>query len=180
MLAEWWQEPSQNVGYLESVKIWSQIDSLSDFHNNRAGGKAANGQDVSYWFGPRQSSSKYKIDGLFEAAVIFNPLWAKNGIALCGSDSGATYSQILEKKCLTVDKKGNVFAMGAMSSGAGLIVKSGPTLLQSVFAQSYRQPLKTPYSSSAACDPGEFSDDINYHYVCVRKNKWKRVKLDDF
>ena len=40
--------------------------------------------------------------------------------------------------------------------------------------------LSTPSSSSASCTTGEFTDDANYHYVCVSTNKWKRVALSDF
>ncbi|MDI2091207.1 hypothetical protein [Commensalibacter oyaizuii] len=40
--------------------------------------------------------------------------------------------------------------------------------------------LSTPSSSTASCIAGEFKDDTNYHYVCVAKDKWKRVALSDF
>jgi hypothetical protein len=38
----------------------------------------------------------------------------------------------------------------------------------------------TPASSSAACTQGDFTDDANYHYVCVAANTWKRVALSSF
>lgn len=40
--------------------------------------------------------------------------------------------------------------------------------------------LMTPNSSHAPCNPGDFSDDKNFHYVCVTENHWKRVKLSDW
>ncbi|MDI2091313.1 hypothetical protein [Commensalibacter oyaizuii] len=47
-------------------------------------------------------------------------------------------------------------------------------------AKKIRLQLSTPSSSSESCDVGEFKDDMNYHYVCVATNKWKRVALSDF
>ena len=46
--------------------------------------------------------------------------------------------------------------------------------------RSMQGDLSTPTSSSARCEPGEFSDDASYHYVCVAKSKWKRVELKEF
>ncbi len=40
--------------------------------------------------------------------------------------------------------------------------------------------ISTPASSSAPCTAGQFSDDANYHYVCVATNTWKRVALSTF
>ena len=47
-------------------------------------------------------------------------------------------------------------------------------------ATSYQETLTTPSSSTATCTQGQFSDDANYHYVCVSTNKWRRVALGDF
>lgn len=44
----------------------------------------------------------------------------------------------------------------------------------------YKETLTTPASSTSDCDAGEFTDDANYHYVCVSTNKWRRVALSDF
>jgi hypothetical protein len=41
-------------------------------------------------------------------------------------------------------------------------------------------PLSTPRSSSAPCEVGQFSNDAEFHYVCVAENHWKRVALSDF
>ena len=40
--------------------------------------------------------------------------------------------------------------------------------------------ISTPASSSAACTAGQFTDDANYHYVCVATNTWKRAALSAF
>ncbi|MBS1039050.1 hypothetical protein [Gluconobacter cerinus] len=44
---------------------------------------------------------------------------------------------------------------------------------------SYREKLTSPTSSSP-CKPGQFTDDTNYHYVCVAADKWRRVALSDY
>ncbi|GAJ30024.1 hypothetical protein [Acidomonas methanolica] len=44
----------------------------------------------------------------------------------------------------------------------------------------FQETLTTPSSSSAACTAGQFTDDANYHYVCVATNTWKRVALSSF
>jgi len=49
-----------------------------------------------------------------------------------------------------------------------------------VIAPSYQETLYTPASSSATCTTGQFTDDSNYHYVCVATNTWKRVALSSF
>lgn len=49
-----------------------------------------------------------------------------------------------------------------------------------ITAASYQETLTTPASSSAPCMPGQFTDDSNYHYVCVAKNHWKRTVLSSF
>lgn len=53
--------------------------------------------------------------------------------------------------------------------------------LYAVTASGYfSAPLTTPSSSSAACSPGQFEDDADYHYVCTATNHWRRVALSDF
>ncbi|CAI9121471.1 hypothetical protein LMG32879_002318 [Brytella acorum] len=47
-------------------------------------------------------------------------------------------------------------------------------------AAQFQEALSTPSSSSAQCTAGQFSDDTNYHYVCVAANTWKRVALSAF
>jgi hypothetical protein len=49
-----------------------------------------------------------------------------------------------------------------------------------VQAPGYHETLTTPASSSAVCSAGDFTDDANYHYVCVAANTWKRVALSSF
>jgi hypothetical protein len=47
-------------------------------------------------------------------------------------------------------------------------------------AVTYRETLTTPSSSSATCTAGQFTDDANFHYVCVATNTWKRAALSSF
>ncbi|MEE8660661.1 Peptidase S74 domain-containing protein [Acetobacteraceae bacterium EV16G] len=49
-----------------------------------------------------------------------------------------------------------------------------------VYAKQYVEQLQTPASGSASCTEGQFTDDANYHYVCVGKDHWRRVALSDF
>ena len=49
-----------------------------------------------------------------------------------------------------------------------------------IVAPGYTETLTTPASSSAPCNAGQFTDDANYHYVCVRSGVWKRVALSAF
>ena len=56
----------------------------------------------------------------------------------------------------------------------------GATVGVPLEARSLASPLRTPPSSAAACAPGEFADDANFHYVCVARNRWKRVALSSF
>lgn len=44
-------------------------------------------------------------------------------------------------------------------------------------AGTFFETLTTPASSSAACTVGTFTDDTNFHYVCVATNTWKRVAI---
>ena len=44
----------------------------------------------------------------------------------------------------------------------------------------FTETLHTPASSSAPCTAGQFADDANFHYVCVAKDRWKRVALSEF
>lgn len=47
-------------------------------------------------------------------------------------------------------------------------------------ARHYHEALSTPASGNAPCSAGDFTDDENYHYVCVAKDRWKRVRLEAF
>jgi len=157
MMAEWWQEPTANIGYVESVKLWAQTDSISQAHNATINAPAAAGTDISYWLGPRQSASSFNVDGTFESAIAFNPGWAKNGVALCGASSARhSDAEAAGAGCLTVDQVGTVSAV------------------------AYHEDLRTPSSSRAPCTAGDFVDDADYHYVCVARNRWKRIALSGF
>lgn len=64
----------------------------------------------------------------------------------------------------------------------GTQVSGGANLrgVNGIYAKRYFEELQTPSSSSAACIAGQFTDDANYHYVCVGTNHWRRVALSDF
>lgn len=51
---------------------------------------------------------------------------------------------------------------------------------EGVTASGYTETLTTPASSTSTCTAGQFTDDANYHYVCVATNTWKRAALSSF
>ena len=68
-------------------------------------------------------------------------------------------------------------------SGPGLNIGSGNFTVDgsgNVKAGTYHETLTTPASSSSACNPGDFTDDANFHYVCTAPNTWKRAALTSF
>lgn len=54
------------------------------------------------------------------------------------------------------------------------------TSLATLVAMRYQEKLSTPKSSTAPCSEGQFTDDKNYHYVCVAPNTWKRAALSSW
>lgn len=64
------------------------------------------------------------------------------------------------------------------STGKIGIGTTSPTQMFDVNSNGIRiRTAKTPTSSSAACNQGEMSWDVNYVYVCVASNTWKRAAL---
>lgn len=98
------------------------------------------------------SPTSFSIGGTHSLASIFDSSKSQNGLALNGSYAGA---QIV----------GHNF----------VIYPNG-----NVKAPMFQGKLTTPASSSAPCEPGQFMDDADYHYVCVGANTWKRVALSAF
>jgi hypothetical protein len=81
----------------------------------------------------------------------------------------------------TIPSAGIIDASGY--TGPGLNIGSGNFTVNSsgnVKAAAYHETLTTPASSSSACNPGDFTDDANFHYVCTAPNTWKRVALSSF
>ncbi|MBS0995868.1 hypothetical protein [Gluconobacter cerinus] len=64
----------------------------------------------------------------------------------------------------------------AITSG-GLIATGDINTTGTIYATVFHENLTTPASSSAPCRAGQFTDDTNYHYVCVATNTWKRIAL---
>lgn len=129
MMLQVFQEPTANIGYLEAMEMWSRTDSISQANNSTINGPAAVGEDISYWFVPRQSPTKYNLDGTFESAISFNPNWSKNGVALCGAQSAGYFGTSTEgTACLTVGTWGDVSTSGSVTAGNGLTVNGGTVL----------------------------------------------------
>lgn len=95
-------------------------------------------------------------------------------IALDQDPTGGSYSRFISSRngfLAYTTPIGNVFQV----DDTGDLSTNG-----AISGTSYRETLKTPASSSAACVAGQFTDDTNYHYVCVATNTWKRAALAAF
>jgi len=115
--------------------------------------------------------------GAIGGQVVFNPVGYLYGIGIGagGSFQNPNYGVV-------IDDGGNVnLPHGATSIGM-LKVQSEILTKGNIETTNgyFREPLTTPASSSSPCEPGQFTDDTSYHYVCVAPNKWKRVALTSF
>ncbi|MGV4878696.1 hypothetical protein [Acetobacter indonesiensis] len=100
LLWEWWQQPSTKTTYNEAVKLWARVNAVSQ---PTSANNPVTGQDVSYWLGPRESSTQFSIDGWVLAALGFNPSWSPGGVALCGTNE----TDNTGNACLTVGQDGS-------------------------------------------------------------------------
>jgi hypothetical protein len=64
--------------------------------------------------------------------------------------------------------------IGALDTSGNLCGFTG------VRAGTFQEALTTPASSTAPCTTGQFTDDANFHYVCVASSVWKRAALSSF
>jgi hypothetical protein len=134
------------------------------------------------------------------SSCIAGGLAAINGTASQGQMSavgstGCGYSDwinstVIEATTPPGGSTGNNLVLDAFGSG-NLVFQQNRTTVMKISstaatsnlpfaAPSYSETLTTPASSSAACTAGQFTDDANYHYVCVATNTWKRVALTGF
>ena len=72
-----------------------------------------------------------------------------------------------------VDAFGNASFKSCRSSGDSDV---GGTLS----AKNLSSPLFTPATSKAPCTKGQFAHDLNFEYVCIAPNTWRRAALSDF
>jgi hypothetical protein len=92
--------------------------------------------------------------------------------------SGSTQNPLVTR--ISVSPAG-VVAFPGLGAGVATLDASGNLSSSSTLAvQQYTETLHTPASSSEPCTAGTFTDDANYHYVCVATNTWKRVALSSF
>ncbi len=83
---------------------------------------------------------------------------------------------------LKASEGGTLTPQFALESTGGLGIRRADGQVAASVEESgrFRETLSTPVSASAPCTPGEFTDDANFHYVCVAKDRWKRVALSMF
>jgi hypothetical protein len=101
--------------------------------------------------------------------------------------NGATITDIVDFKAEPTSGGANVTGLyiGQMTGTTTSLQIDSEGTAPSLFkgpmqATIYQETLTTPASSSAACTAGQFTDDANYHYVCVAANTWKRALLTTF
>ncbi|UYH50904.1 hypothetical protein N5W20_07290 [Candidatus Kirkpatrickella diaphorinae] len=106
--------------------------------------------------------------------IVWNPIGYHYGIGIgVGFGTNMKYGVLIKDDGMTVAPNG--LTAQADIRATGNITSDGV-----VSAAAYIEKLSTPASSSAPCQPGQFSDDAHYHYVCVATNNWKRVALEAF
>lgn len=152
MMAQFFQEPMADIGYLEPAMLWSQVDTLTGYVDSSTGATTARGQDISYWFGPRQSATKYNVNGSFESALVLNPGWAKNGAALCGINAASnsiTTGSTAGVGCFTVDSSGNASTNGTLSTG-NISVSAGDSVAIAPSSGNYIPYIYAPNDTTIA------------------------------
>lgn len=106
--------------------------------------------------------------------IVWNPIGYHYGIGIgVGFGTNMKYGVLIKDDGMTVAPNG--LTAQADIRATGNITSDGV-----VSAAAFLEKLSTPASSSAPCQPGQFSDDAHYHYVCVATNNWKRVALEAF
>lgn len=114
--------------------------------------------------GPTSNDNRYAV---FDHGIRLQGLYG-NAIQMNEADaltprSGYQYVS----KTFSVDWPGNVVARSLK-------------VAEEISGHMYREDLSTPRSSAAPCEAGQYTDDANYHYVCVASNRWKRIALASF
>ncbi len=117
------------------------------------GGKRQVGSKVGFQFGREDIAADYGVAG--DGALI----------ATVGHSSVAHGVDLRTARCTVACWESPGVTIDGLGTIAGI---------------AYREKLATPASSSAPCVPGQYGDDADFHYVCVARNKWKRVALSDF
>ena len=114
--------------------------------------------------GPTSNDNRYAV---FEHGIRLQGLYG-NAIQMNEADAlkaGSGYQYV--SKTFSVDWSGNAVARSV-------------TTAENISGRKFQEQLSTPLSSSAPCIAGQFTDDYNFHYVCVARNKWKRAALNSF
>ncbi|MFT8951127.1 MAG: hypothetical protein ABF979_02540 [Gluconobacter sp.] len=100
-----------------------------------------------------------------------------------GAGNAPSFSQVDSQTISLTNQAGdtNGFLRLAGIVTTGVSTFGGDTVTATTAtAKAFRETLSTPSSSTADCTPGDFTDDANYHYVCVASNSWKRVELQSW
>ncbi|GBQ10600.1 hypothetical protein AA21291_0488 [Swaminathania salitolerans LMG 21291] len=115
------EEPFKGSGWTSQFKMWQQID--SNGFNDPNGYQ--NQHDTSWWMGPRYGDSIYSMSKSASngGATVYNPGWAKGGVALCGSNAPQLPNKgFPATACLTVSDWGDTSTSGSITAHNGIHV----------------------------------------------------------
>ncbi|WP_215764759.1 hypothetical protein [Gluconobacter sp. P1D12_c] len=192
----------RNMSWREGLRVGGTVGSLD---NGIPGAYVKYSGDGSYSIcnASNQCNMFSKLGYLFNNSKIITPLISVNNIVAKNKNIKLMDPLIVNK---TLESIGMATFEAGVSLGAGKsisltdidadnngrhsqvsfiynkgwIIGSGQgETLKGLTVSSYRETLTSPTSSSS-CKPGQFTDDTNYHYVCVATNKWRRVALSDY
>ena len=130
-----------------------------------------------YW---NTNSSNYTLNN--NGGAGYSALWGYiyGGMGISTSNAtqpgSVTNSQFLTNTALFVNEYGRTILGDPGSGGAFSATDNGNTLQVN---GTMWQPQHSP-ADNAACTPGQFADDANYHYACTSTNTWKRVALSSY
>ncbi len=115
------------------------------------------------------------------ASGTFTNLVALNSLSIgkvCATDASCTGTIYAGDGSITE-------ALGAGWQFHGTVQSDGRIMALALGQPGFHENLFTPASSHTPCLQGDFSDDSDYHYVCVSgdgwsKGTWKRIALSNF
>lgn len=140
------------------------------------------GEEEPLHLGLQEKADQSVMDGTTVACnnctaggqIVWNPIGLHYGIGIgVGVGTDIKYGLLIKDNGTTVAPNGLTAQADIGTTGN---ISSDGTVSAAVFIEK----LSIPASSYAPCQPGQFSDDAHYHYVCVAANEWKRVALEAF
>ncbi|MFT8490151.1 MAG: hypothetical protein ABF672_06350 [Gluconobacter oxydans] len=144
----------------------------------------------SYWYAPPSvggltlSAKTYQggdasitgYNGMFTGAVqVTGDVTSTGNIKASLDVTGQSFTAVASSGWTRFTSDGTTFYAKTSANG-----DAGIHAWKVTSTGGFNENLSTPSSSTASCTAGDFTDDANYHYVCVADNSWKRVALSTF